>query len=305
MGLTSDSAGANRGHNGHTTVVLEEIAAGAEPSAALDPIGVVVVHRWEIVELVGRGGTGYVFRVLDHETGETAAMKVLRPDLSAYGQLIERMAAEAVAMTILEHPNIARVVDMGSEGLFNFVVLEWAAGGSLAERIDRTGPAPLDKAIETVIPILDALELAHRRGIIHRDVKPANILLDENGRVMLADFGIARHADIDTFETAAGAILGSFAFMPPEQRLEPDKVAATADVYSVGATLYRLLTAQTPMDLFAVPPGDTRWKLVDRRVRPVLTRACQLRPEYRYQSAAAMLAALQRVLAKMRDEAAT
>ena len=160
-------------------------------------------------------------------------------------------------MAQLQHPNVLPVLDIGSEGAHNYVVMALAEGGSVSDKL-RVGLSPRE-AVDVMLPILSALAAAHASGVVHRDVKPQNILLDGNDTPPLADFGIALidRADADR-RTRTGVVMGSLAYTAPEQRLDARAVTAQADVYAAGTTLYALLTRRSPMDLFVAPLHSER-----------------------------------------------
>jgi len=264
-----------------TRVVLPESLVGCE-----------LVGRYRLLRHVGSGGTGAVFQAWDQVEGVERAVKTLRPKAARSERPRRRLAAEAVVMTLLQHPHVLPVYDMGvTEAGVHFMVMQWAHG-SLREHLhgpDRLAPEPL---IEVVLDVLDALQVAHDRGIVHRDVKPANVLLDARGRGLLADFGIALLPDADLEEPGPGQILGSPRYMAPEQRRDPSQVTPQTDLYGVGTTLFQALTEVLPPDLSAIKPDHPYWDRVPRTLRPVLARATHADPESRYPSAQAMADAL-------------
>lgn len=259
----------------------------------LPPAVGVLAGRYRLAECVGRGGTAWVYKVVDEQTGATLAAKILRADVACREQVVERMAAEACAMMVLEHPHIARVVDMGRDEAtdLHFVVLEWLGGGSLSDRIERDGPMDVERAVAVTLSVLDALDAAHQRGIIHRDVKPGNVMLDDQGQVKMVDFGIARVPDAG-IETNYQTVMGSFSTMAPEQRLSAALVTPASDVYAVGALLYYLVTGRSPADLFALPADHPRWQLIPAALLPVVRHAMARRRSERLQTARAMADAL-------------
>ena len=195
-------------------------------------------------------------------------------------------------MARLRHPHVVQVFDIGSEGDLDYIVMELVSGGSLSERLEQLGPFSPEVAVPWTLDVLSALSAAHEAGIIHRDVKPQNVLVDSAGRALLADFGIAMVADDETRRTRTGIALGSMAYMPPEQRLDAARVTLHADVYAAGATLYRLVTGQSAMDLFLADADSPRWEGVPDGLAAVIRRACAEKPSERFPSAAEFAAAL-------------
>jgi len=247
--------------------------------------------RYVLGDELGHGGMAVVVKALDTTLSVERAVKIVFPQEGGTKALRRRLRAEAKAMARIHHPNILGVHDIGSDGGLDYVVMDLAASGSLQDRIDAGGPLPPAAAVSVIIDVLGALALAHSHGIVHRDVKPHNILLDVGGRPLLADFGIALLAH-DLRRTRAGATMGSLAYMPPEQRLDAASVGPTADIYAAGATLYALLTGDNPVDLFLASPESARWGAVPDVLRPLLLDAVSAAPELRWQTAGAMAEAL-------------
>lgn len=249
-------------------------------------VGQVLGERFQVLDFVGKGGMSLVYRVRDLREGDEAAMKVLRPELATWERVRRRLAAEAVTMVMLDHPHIARVRDMGTDPdtQLCYVVMDWAPGGSTNERAKRQGPQPPSLVARWGLEVACALSVAHARGVVHRDVKPGNILVGPRGEALLADFGIAYVPDADA-DTDVDAVLGSISYMAPEQRLSPSDVGPRADLYGLGATLYHLATRRNPADLFACDEADPRWAHVPEPLRPILFRATRHRPADRYADA--------------------
>lgn len=248
--------------------------------------------RYELREPIGKGGMASVFLAFDQELQTHRAIKVVTYESSADDPRRRRLRREARAMAQLCHPHVVQVFDIGSEGPVDYVVMELAPGGSLAEQLERLGPIPIQVAVGWALDVLSALSAAHAAGIVHRDVKPQNVLVDAMGRAMLADFGIALITDDEIRRTRTGVAMGSLAYMPPEQRLDAARVTHLADIYAVGSTLYRLLTHESAVDLFLADEQSPRWEGVPPDLAAVLRKACSDRPEHRYLSAAAFAEAL-------------
>lgn len=248
--------------------------------------------RFDLLAPVGRGGMAYVYRAQDLQTGEMVAVKVLRSELSGRMRVVERLAAEAVTMTLLNHPNTVQVRAMGidhEQGIL-YIAMEWIPGGSLLDAL-AGGPIPLPIVARWGIEVLCALDAAHARGIIHRDVKPANILLGADGRALLTDFGVALVPDVDGDRESEG-LLGTYAYMAPEQQQLASAVGPSADLYAMAATLYALCTSESAAGLSLREGDDLKWSLVPAPLRDILFRATRPSPEARYANAREMALAL-------------
>jgi serine/threonine-protein kinase len=202
--------------------------------------------RYELVEEVGEGGMATVFRARDKELRRDVAVKVLFPHLTRRSEVVRRFQREARAAATLEHANILRIYDVGGDGDDPpYIVMELIRGRSLLGELEQRG-AMLAEVVACLGAVLaDALGAAHKAGIIHRDVKPANVMIAGDGRVLLADFGVARLETEDSLVTKTGALLGTPAYMPPEQAVG-DTATAKSDLYALGATLYQLATGALP-----------------------------------------------------------
>ena len=210
---------------------------------------------YEVGAPIGAGGMGEVYKARDTRLDRTVAIKVLPSHLSGDPDLRQRFEREARAVSSLNHPNICTLHDIGREGNVDFLVMEHLEGETLAERLKK-GPVPFEEALRYAVQIADALDKAHREGVVHRDLKPANVMLTKSGAKLL-DFGLAKLAgstaskpDISTLSalpteqrslTAAGAILGTFQYMAPEQ-LEGKEIDARTDIFALGAVLYEMMT---------------------------------------------------------------
>jgi len=252
----------------------------------------VIAGRYELLGRLGSGGMATVYLARDNVLDVQRAIKVIAPELTRRRQVRERFINEAKVMAMLEHPNIVRLYDIGIDGDQDFMVMEVLQGGTLLDRVELLGPLPPRQAADVFDQVLAALSEAHRLGIVHRDVKPHNILLDKAGTPKVTDFGIARLVHAEKALTRTGAMMGTFAYMAPEQRTRANEAEPPADVYAVGCTLYAVLTGEEPIDLF-MPLHQERFG--SRFIAPIaalLTRATAYRPEDRFQSADEMRAAL-------------
>lgn len=252
--------------------------------------------RYVVGARLGAGGMATVHRCTDLELQVDRAVKLRRRQGGPSEKVaLQRLADEAHIMAKLNHPKVLPVYDIGQEGPWHYVVMELAVE-ALSDRMERDGPMGGQDAVRLTIGVLQALEAAHHEGVVHRDIKPQNILLDEEGGPLLADWGIARLSDREQTLTRTHVGMGSMAYMAPEQRQDAHGVTERADLYSVGATLYHLLTAETSVDLFHAKPHSPRWEAVPEVLRAPLQKATALKAQDRYANAAEMVAALTEIL---------
>ncbi|HEU4611005.1 MAG TPA: serine/threonine-protein kinase, partial [Kofleriaceae bacterium] len=236
-----------------------------------------VLGRYELVEDIGEGGMATVFRAKDRELRREVAIKVLFPHLARRPDVVRRFHREARAAAGLEHPNILRVYDVGGgEGDDPpYIVMELIRGHSLLGEIERRGPM-LSEVVACIGALLaDALAVAHGAGIIHRDVKPANVMIASGGRVLLADFGVARLETEDSLVTKTGSVLGTPAYMSPEQA-SGDTATAKSDLYSLGATLYQLATGTLP---YSGSPAKVIAQIAAGALVPAVRRRADVGPD--------------------------
>jgi eukaryotic-like serine/threonine-protein kinase len=267
-------------------------------------IGTLFDGRYQVVRKLGAGGMANVYLAEDQELGRRVAIKILNDRHANDEQFVERFRREAKNAAALSHPNIVSIYDRGeAEGTY-YIAMEYLDGRSLKELILSRGPAPLNVAIEYVRQILSALRFAHRHGIVHRDIKPHNVLVDAEGRVKVTDFGIARAGTSQM--TEAGSIVGTAQYLSPEQA-RGTAVDQRSDLYSLGIVLYELVTGTLPFNgdtpveiamkhLSQTPelPSHLRPEL-PRELDLVVTRALAKDPDERYQSAEEMDADLERL----------
>ena len=206
--------------------------------------GVVLQDRYEIAQEIGRGGFSVVYRARDRRIGADVAIKLLVPPPAAARLARERLRREVQAVRQLSHPNIVAVYDVAEEGAWSFVVMEYVPGPDLAVRVRQRGPLDADAAARLGREVAAALDAAHRRGILHRDIKPQNILLTPDGRARLTDFGSARLSGLETV-TQTGGLVGTTDYAAPEL-LAGGRGDARADVYALGVTLYYALLGELP-----------------------------------------------------------
>lgn len=247
--------------------------------------------RYKLVGVLGRGGNTTVYRAIDSRSGEERAIKVLPPARAGDPKHRTRFFREAEALAVLHHPHVVPVHDFGEESGQLYLVMELMPGGSVARAVRRFGPLSEHGAVTFLLPILGALQLAHSRGVVHRDVKPGNILLDAKGQPRLGDFGIARLGSLAQI-TAHGAIMGSWPFMSPEQRASARDVDARSDLFSAGATLYAMCRGVEPREIDQPEPRE-RFRLgVSPQLWDVIGTATERDPAKRFPSARRMADAL-------------
>jgi eukaryotic-like serine/threonine-protein kinase len=271
--------------------------------------GDVIAGRYELVELIGRGGMSSVWRSHDRLLDRTVAIKVLHEQYTTDEEYVERFRREARSVAQLSHPNIVTVIDRGEEGGRQYIVFEYVEGENLKQLIRRSGPLPVRDAVLLGLQMARALGFAHDRGLIHRDVKPQNVLLNENEQAKMTDFGIARSVDVDGV-TITGTVLGTSEYIAPEQA-RGQRVDALTDVYSLGVVLYELLTGDVPFqgENFVaialrhvnepVPSVLDRRPDVPPRLAMAIERAMAKRPEDRFASMDELVAELEACLAEL------
>jgi eukaryotic-like serine/threonine-protein kinase len=208
--------------------------------------GEVIAGRYELEERVGSGGMSTVYRAHDNQLERKVALKILHKRFNDDDEYVERFRREARAVAQLAHPNIVTVIDRGEAAGRQFIVFEYIDGDDLKQLIDKVGPLPIDKLVELGQEIAAALAFAHERGIVHRDVKPQNVLLSD-GRAKVTDFGIARSLDVEHGVTQTGTVLGTSNYIAPEQA-SGQPIDDRSDVYSFGVVLFELLTGAVPFE---------------------------------------------------------
>jgi hypothetical protein len=206
----------------------------------------LIAGRYELEELTGSGGMSRVYRARDNQLGRRVAVKILNERFAGEPEYVERFRREALAVARLNHPNIVTVIDRGEADGVQYIVFEHVDGEDLKQLIRRAGPLPVRRAIELALQIGRALSFAHAHGVVHRDVKPQNVLL-RDGNAKVTDFGIARADDLalEESQTEPGTVLGTGDYISPEQA-RGDRATEQSDVYSLGAVLYELLTGNVP-----------------------------------------------------------
>jgi tRNA A-37 threonylcarbamoyl transferase component Bud32 len=270
-------------------------------------IGTLLNDRFRLEEKIGSGGMSTVYRAFDEVLERSVAIKIMHREISDDPDQLERFRREARAVARLNNPYVVTVIDAGEDEGYPFIVFEYVAGETLKERIKRVGRLPAGEAIAYAIEIGRALAAAHNERLIHRDVKPQNVLIDSEGRPKVTDFGIARSLETEGL-TATGRVLGTTDYVAPEQAMG-EAATEQSDVYALGVCLYEMLTGEVPFKAdtqVGVAMKHVRDPLPDvRAIRPELSaatgaiveRATAKEPEHRYATVDEMLADLEHALA--------
>ncbi|HEX6502859.1 MAG TPA: protein kinase [Terriglobales bacterium] len=278
----------------------------AERSSSLGPGGGILLqtgallgNRYEIIQLLGEGGMGAVYKARDRELERVIALKVIRPDLAGHPEILQRFKQELILARQVTDTNIIRIFDLGEAGGIKFITMEFVEGETLHHMLRTRGKLPVEEVVNTLEQILSGLRASHKAGVIHRDLKPGNIMRDTQGRIVIMDFGLARSLEGDGM-TKTGAMLGTMEYMSPEQALGME-LDARSDLFTLGLICYELLTGKMPFHADsavasllrrtkerAVPMTDH-----DREIPGVLSniisKCLERDPALRYQSAQATL----------------
>lgn len=276
-------------------------------------IGSELGGRYEIVERIGGGGMAIVYKAYDTLLHRHVAVKVLREQFVHDEEFIQRFRREARSAASLSHPNVVSIYDVGQDEDIHYIVMEYIEGGTLNDIIKERAPLQAEEAVKIASQICDALDHAHQNGIIHRDIKPHNILISKSGRIKVTDFGIARAA-ASSHITQTGAVLGSVHYFSPEHAKGVAQ-GEKSDIYSLGAVLYQMVTNRLPFagdspisvalkhlqEDFEEPRSIN--PLLPQSLENIILKALRKRPEERYESARAMLEDLETcLLPERRDE---
>jgi serine/threonine-protein kinase len=272
--------------------------------------GDVVADRYELEELCGSGGMSSVFRARDVQLDRSVAIKILHERYVDDPEYVERFRREARAVARLSHPNIVTVIDRGEDEGRQYIVFEHVDGENLKELVVRTGRLPVRRAVELALSVADGLAFAHEHGLVHRDVKPQNVLLSREGDVKVTDFGIARSLDVEHGVTQTGTVLGTGEYLAPEQA-NGKPVSPATDVYSLGVVLWELLAGDVPFsgeNFVAValrhvnepPPSLSQVRPdVPPRLAAAVERALAKDPSQRFSSMAALASELRACLVEL------
>ena len=282
------------------------MADEATTGLASSLIRTVLSGRYRLESKLGSGGMSTVYLARDSTLERWVAVKVMHREMSDQPDQIERFRREARAVAQLSHPNVVAVIDAGEDGGHPYIVFEYVDGETLKQRIERVGPLPVDEATAYAIEIGRGLSAAHARRLVHRDVKPQNVLIDSEGRAKVTDFGIARSLEADGL-TQTGRVLGTTDYVSPEQAMGRG-VDARTDIYALGVLLYEMLTGEVPFTAETVvgvamkhvneqmPDVQKKRPEVSSALAAVVERATAKEPKTRYPDMASCLADLEAAL---------
>jgi tetratricopeptide (TPR) repeat protein/predicted Ser/Thr protein kinase len=262
--------------------------------------GTVLGGRYEIMQLLGEGGMGAVYKARDREVDRLVALKVIHPELARSKEILQRFKQELILARQVTHKNVIRIFDIGEADGIKFISMEFIEGQDLRTRLREKGKFKPAEAASIVVQVCRALDAAHSEGVVHRDLKPQNIMVDEQGRVTVMDFGIARSLETTHGLTQTGALVGTLEYMSPEQA-KGEPVDARSDLFSLGIIFYELLTGHQPYR--ADTPTGTLFKRVEESATPpmkldpavprflndVVLRCLEKNPQLRYQTAQEIL----------------
>lgn len=279
-----------------------------------DPLIGATLGNYKILAPLGQGGMARVYRAIQENLGREVAVKVLPPWYAADRSFVERFNLEAKMVAGLSHPNIVTIHDFNEQNGNLYIVMQLVDGGTLKQQIDELPRQAGDiksmdlEEVNTIFKqVADAMAFAHRKGIIHRDIKPVNVLMDQSNRPILSDFGIAKVMEGTKELTRPGAGVGTPEYMSPEQ-CKGEQVDGRADIYALGIMLFECLTGRTPFvgenypalahsQIYEDPPDPRRFNAnIPPAVRDVIMIALQKKPEFRYQRANAMADALEQAI---------
>src|SRR5260370_12728258 len=260
--------------------------------------GTVLTGRYEILQLIGRGGIGAVYKARDTELDRIIALKLIRPELARNPDVLRRFKQELILARQVTHKNVIRIFDLGQSDGIKFITMDFVEGQDLRSLLLEKGKLAPEQAARIMLQICRALEAAHAEGVIHRDLKPQNIMLTQDGRVYVIDFGISRSAYLPAM-TQTGALIASPEYMSPEQA-RGEKLTERSDLFSLGVIFYELLTGKSPYPADA--PLGTLWKrlqekpkapaeveaTVPKALNDLVMNALEIEPEKRISSAREM-----------------
>ena len=276
---------------------------GSRGTPVLEP-GVWLGGRYEILQLLGEGGMGAVYKARDAEVDKVIALKVIRPDLANNPEILQRFKQELVTARAVTHRNVIRIYDLGEADGMKFITMEFVAGKDLRGLLRENGKLSPTRAVEIMQQMIAGLGAAHNEGVIHRDLKPGNVMQDEQGRIVVMDFGLARSLGGDGM-TQTGMMLGTFEYMSPEQA-KAENLDARSDIFTIGLIFYELLTGNTPYRADsaiasllkrtqepAIPPSTVDGS-IPKDLSGIVCKCLERDPRQRYQSTAELLGDLNR-----------
>jgi serine/threonine protein kinase/Tfp pilus assembly protein PilF len=281
-----------------SVAVTPRPSSEAASKGQLEP-GTVLADRFEILQLLGQGGMGAVYKARDTELERLVALKLIRPDLASHPEILRRFKQELILAREVTHRNVIRIFDLGQAHGIKFITMEYVEGRDLRGLLHEKGKMTAEEAVPIVIQIASALDAAHTAGVVHRDLKPQNTMVDKDGRVYVMDFGIARSLETPGM-TQTGALMGTPEYMSPEQA-KGEKVDARSDLFALGIIFYEMLTGTSPFK--AETAMATMFKRTKERATPlsqlnlgvpslisdIVSKCLEMEPEQRYQSARAIV----------------
>jgi eukaryotic-like serine/threonine-protein kinase len=278
---------------------VHEAAPPPTPGSTLLQTGTMIGSRYEIMQVLGEGGMGAVYKAKDLELNRIIALKVIRPELASNPEILQRFKQELILARQVTDRNVIRIFDLGDAGGIRFITMEYVEGQTLHQILRKQGKLPVPESMEIMRQMLSGLQAAHREGVIHRDLKPGNIMRDAQSRIVVMDFGLARSLAGDGM-TRTGTMLGTMEYMSPEQA-QAKELDARSDIFTVGLICYELLTGKTPyhadsvvasllkrVQERAVPPSD--WdSSIPQPVSELVSKCLERDPADRWQSAQEVL----------------
>ncbi|PYS34864.1 MAG: hypothetical protein DMG14_28465, partial [Acidobacteria bacterium] len=263
------------------------------------PPGTILAGRYQIVDLLGVGGMGAVYKAFDRQLTRIVALKTILPEMASTPTALKRFKQEVLLAQSIVHKNVVRIFDIGEDGPTKFITMDFIDGVDLKSLISERGKLPPAEAAGILRRVCQGLEAAHAAGVVHRDLKPQNIMIDKEGHIVVMDFGIA-HSGQSRGVTQTGSFLGTPEYMSPEQA-KTENVDARSDIFSVGLIFYELLTGKLPFQgktvletMFkrtterAIPPAEID-KTVPKGANDIVNKCLQIEREQRYQSVTELL----------------
>jgi tetratricopeptide (TPR) repeat protein/predicted Ser/Thr protein kinase len=285
-----------------SVAVTPRPSSEAAAKGQLEP-GTLLAERFEILQLLGQGGMGAVYKARDTELERLVALKLIRPELASHPEILRRFKQELILAREVTHRNVIRIFDLGQAQGIKFITMEYVEGRDLKGQIHEKGKFTADEAVPVVLQIAAALEAAHTAGVVHRDLKPQNVMSDKDGRVYVMDFGIARSLEHQGM-TQTGALMGTPEYMSPEQA-KGEKVDARSDLFALGIIFYEMLTGISPFK------ADTAMAMMFKRtqeratplaqmnlgipgvISDIVSKCLEIKTEERYQSAREVISDLE------------
>src|ERR1700732_962903 len=285
-----------------SVAVTPRPSSEAAAKGQLEP-GTILAERFEILQLLGQGGMGAVYKARDTELERLVDLKLIRPELASHPEILRRFKQELILAREVTHRNVIRIFDLGQAQGIKFITMEYVEGRDLKGQIHEKGKFTADEAVPIALQIAAALEAAHTAGVVHRDLKPQNVMSDKDGRVYVMDFGIARSLEHQGM-TQTGALMGTPEYMSPEQA-KGEKVDARSDLFALGIIFYEMLTGISPFKAETVmammfqrtqerAPRLSRLNLgVPPVISDIVSKCLETKAEERYQSAREVISDLE------------